>query len=202
MREATTSEHLSNAGRTRNLPKGVKTRPTRRSLARYAYFAECEDERRLPEIPLEPEGWTAAECFHVYETFGHLLPCREPVMLTRALNGKQWHGLTVTNCAEDYIGRLLFTAELKTNYPEWVRQDILGRARQLAERALGYVPKFVLTGEDFSAPDRPLNVANEDLRCPRPDDGRPHEQGPPEMNSLRNKPDKYHAAPKEKCRSR
>ncbi len=144
-----------------HLPKGVKTRPTRRSLARYAYFVECEDEKRLPEIPMEPEGWTAAECFHVHETFGHLLPCKEPVMLTRALNGKQWHGLTVTNCAEDYIGRLLFASELKENYPEWVRQDILGRARQLAQRDLGYVPTFVLTGEDFTTLPRPEGLPND-----------------------------------------
>ena len=128
----------------------MKTKPTRRSLARFAYFAECEDEKRLPEIPLDPEGLTAAECFHVHETFGRMLPCREPVLLTRALNGKQWHGLNVTNCAEDYLGRLLVAADLKANYPEWVRQDILGRARQLATQTLGYVPTFVLTGEDFS----------------------------------------------------
>lgn len=143
-----------------HLPKGVKTRPTRRSLARYAYFVECEDEKRLPEIPMEPAGWNAAECFHAQETFGHLLPCKEPVMLTRALNGKQWHGLSVTNCAEDYIGRLLFASELKVNYPEWVRQDILGRARQLAQRDLGYVPTFVLTGEDFTTIPCPEGLPN------------------------------------------
>jgi hypothetical protein len=66
------------------------------------------------------------------------------------LNGKQWHGLTVTNCAEDYISRLLFAADLKANYPAWVRQDILGRARQLAQRQLGFVPGFVASGEDFT----------------------------------------------------
>jgi hypothetical protein len=156
-----------------HLPKGVKTRPTRRSLFRFAYFAECEDDKRLPEIPLEPEGWTAAECFHVHETFGHLLPCKEPVMLTRALNGKQWHGLTVTNCAEDYIGRLLFASELKANYPEWVRQDILGRARQLAQRDLGYVPTFVLTGEDFTTLGPLLSVQGHGRRDhgPKNEDG-------------------------------
>ena len=78
-------------------------------------------------------------------------------MLTRALNGKQWHGLNVTNCAEDYIGRILFASELKANYPEWVMQDILGRARQLAQRDLGYVPTYVSTGEYFTT--LPLLVA-------------------------------------------
>ena len=131
-------------------PEGLKTRPTRRSLKRFMYFVECEDDKRLPEIRLDSSGWTAAECFHVHETYGRLLPCKEPEMLTRALNGKQWHGLNVTNCAEDYIGRILFASELKANYPEWVRRDILGRAGQLALRMFGYVPTFVSTGEDFS----------------------------------------------------
>lgn len=143
----------------------MKTQPTCRSLSRFNYFAECEDDQRLPEIPLEPDGWTAAECFYVNETFGRLLPCREPVMLTRALNGKQFHGLNVTHCAEDYIGRILFASELKANYPEWIRQDILGRARQLAQRDLGFIPTFVLTGEDFTTlsffPDSP-NTTNAD----------------------------------------
>ena len=131
-------------------PKGIKTRPTRRSLTQFDYFAACEDDKRLPEIPMDEDGWTAAECFHVHETYGVMLPCSEPVLLTRALNGKQWHGLTVTMVAEDYIGRIVFAVDLKRDYPEWVRQDILGRARQLVLRDLGYVPTFVDTGEDFS----------------------------------------------------
>lgn len=128
----------------------MNNRPTRRSLSRFAYFAQCEDTKRLPEIPNDPQGLSAAECFHAHETFGKLPPCREPELLTRALNGKEWHGLLVTNCAEDYIGRLLFASELKENYPAWVVRDIMGRARQLAQRLLGYVPTFVLTGEDFT----------------------------------------------------
>jgi len=125
-------------------------KPTRKSLLRFDYFSQCQDAKRLPEIPLDQNGLTAAECFHAHETHGKLPPCKEPEMLTRALNGKQWHGLNVTNCAEDYIGRLLFASELKANYPPWVRLDILGRAKQLAKRALGYIPTYVLTGEDFT----------------------------------------------------
>lgn len=133
-----------------HLPKGIKTNPTNKSLSRFHYFSECPDTKRLPEIPIESEGWSAAECFHVQETFGHSLPCREPELLSRALNGKCQHGLNVTHCAEDYIGRLLFAAELNTNYPQRVKQDILGRAKQLSMRLLGYIPTFVLTGEDFT----------------------------------------------------
>ena len=135
---------------TNDLPKGIKTKPTARSLAMFSYFSQYDDEGRLPEIKLAPEGWTAAECFHVWETFGIFLPCKEPKIFSKALNGKEVHGLTVTHCAEDYIDRLLFASDLKSDYPEWVRKDILGRASQLAYEKLGYIPRFVITGEDFS----------------------------------------------------
>ena len=134
----------------------IKTKPTRKGLLRFQYFAECEDVKRLPEIPMDENGYTAAECFHVHETYGKLLPCKEPVLLTRALNGKGRHGLTMTICAQDYVGhdaavgRLLFASELKANYPEWVQRDILGRASQIALEKFGYVPTFVKTGEDFT----------------------------------------------------
>ena len=130
--------------------KRIKTKPTRRGLLRFQYFSECEDTKRLPEIPMSASGHTAAECFHVHETYGRLLPCKEPVLLARALNGKEWHGLTVTNCAQDYVDRLLFASEIKANFPEWVQRDIRGRAAQLAGEQLGWVPTFVRTGEDFS----------------------------------------------------
>lgn len=128
----------------------MKTTPTPNSLKRFKYFSACQDRLRLPAIPLEPAGYSAAECFHVHETYGQRLPCREPELLARALNGKEWHGLTVTQCAEDYLGRLLFAQDLKTNYPDWVRRDILGRAAQLAKQQIGFVPTFVTTGEDFT----------------------------------------------------
>lgn len=128
----------------------IKVKPTKRGLERFKYFSECTDTKRFPEIEMDVNGYTAAECFHVHETYGHLLPCREPILLSKALNGKEWHGLTVTNCAEDYVGRLIFASELKSNYPEWVRKDILGRASQIAMEQIGYVPTFVKTGEDFS----------------------------------------------------
>jgi hypothetical protein len=133
----------------------IKTRPSKKSLLRFQYFAECEDVKRLPEIPMDENGRTAAECFHVHETYGKLLPCRDPVLLTRALNGKKWHGLTVTNCAQDYVDRLLFACEIKAKYPEWVQRDILGRAAQLATEQIGFVPTFVKTGEDFTTLELP-----------------------------------------------
>lgn len=94
-------------------------------------------------------GHSAAECFHAHETHGVTLPCREPVLLSRALNGKEWHGVNVTNCAQDYVDRLFFASDL-ANYPDWVQRDILGRASQLAMEQLGFVPTFVRTGKDFT----------------------------------------------------
>jgi hypothetical protein len=137
--------------------QGLKLRPTRRSLESFEYFSKCDDDKRLDPLPYDPAGFSAAECFHVSETYGKLPPCREPDLLTRALNGKQWHGLSVTQCAEDYLDRILFAADLKANYPEWVRKDILGRARQLAVAKFGYVPGFVSSGEDFSTLTLPLS---------------------------------------------
>lgn len=116
----------------------------------FDYFSRCEDTLRMPEIRLDPDGLTAAECFHCHETYGKTPGCREPELLSRALNGKEQHGLTVTMIAEDYIGRIMFAAELKENYPDWVRRDILGRAAQLAQASVGYVPTYVQTGEDFT----------------------------------------------------
>lgn len=123
---------------------------TRKSLARFKYFAQCEDTKRLPAIPFSPEGHSAALCFHAHETFGQSLPCREPDLLARALNGKEHHGITVTNCAQDFIDRLLFSCEIETQYPDWVQRDILGRASQLSMIQLGFVPTFVRTGKDFT----------------------------------------------------
>ena len=128
----------------------MKTTPTKRSLARFEYFSKCDDVLRHLPTELDPEGYSAAECFHVHETFGKSIPCREPVLLDRALNGKEQHGLDVTHIAEDYIDRLIFACEIRSNYPEWVQKDIFGRAGQLAEKAHGYVPRFVATGTDFT----------------------------------------------------
>ena len=140
----------------------MNPRPTRRSLRRFEYFSQCEDTLRLPTIPLDPEGHTAAECFHVHETYGKSVPCREPELLTRALNGKEQHGMTVTMLAEDYVGRILFASDIRDGYPEWVQKDILGRAGQIAQKVMGYVPTFVRTGEDFStmSDERLLNLTS------------------------------------------
>lgn len=125
-------------------------KPTRRSARRFAYFAQCEDARRLLRIPLDENGYSALECFHARETFGSDVPCREPELLMRAMNGKERHGIMAQMLAEDYIDRLITAKELQTNYPEWVAREVLAQARKIAPERVGYVPTFVATGKDFS----------------------------------------------------
>jgi hypothetical protein len=129
--------------------KRLKIAPTTFSLNAFHHFAECLDTKRLPSITGDPNGYTAAECFHAHETHGVDLPCREPVLLSRALNGKEWHGVTVTAMAEDYVGRILFAEDLK-KLPTWIAKDVLGRASQIAMQRVGFVPTFVRTGQDFT----------------------------------------------------
>lgn len=117
---------------------------------KFNHFSQCKDNKRSIELQFDSNGLTALECFHIFESTGELLSTKEPELLTRALNGKEWHGLTVTMCAEDYVGRILFARELKENYPTWIRKDILGRAKQIALEQLGFIPKFVSSGEDFT----------------------------------------------------
>jgi hypothetical protein len=123
---------------------------TNRSKKKFEYFSQCEDALRLPKIKYNKNGYTAEECFHAFETWGSLLPCCEPELLTRALNGKEQHGMTVTMIAEDYIDRLIFAIEIERNYPEWVQKDIFGRASQLAQAKIGFIPKFVSEKADFT----------------------------------------------------
>lgn len=123
---------------------------SKRSKEKFAYFAACPDSKSLAGIQYNKDGYSAEECFHAAETFGQNLPCREPELLIRARNGKSWHGLNVTHWAEDYLDRLLFADEIKTNYPNWIQHDIFGRARQIALQKLGYVPKFIESRNDFT----------------------------------------------------
>jgi hypothetical protein len=94
--------------------------------------------------------------FPCIEQWGRLLPCREPELLSRALNGKEQHGMTVTMIAEDYIDRLIFAIEIERNYPEWVQKDIFGRAAQLALKKNGFIPKFVSEKADFTTREMQL----------------------------------------------
>lgn len=123
---------------------------TKHSAERFAYFSLCQDSQRLPAIAMDPNGYSAMECFHAHETYGTELPCREPELLGRALNGKQRHGITVSAAAEDYVDRILFAAEINASYPRWVAREIFRQAAKIAEKKLGWVPSFVASRSDFT----------------------------------------------------
>lgn len=124
--------------------------PTKNSISKFQYFSSCQDSLSDRKIPVDETGYSAEECFHAYETYGELPPCREPELLNRAFNGKKRHGVLVDNCGQDYYDRQLFARELKQNYPEWVRVEILKRASQISLAELGFIPEFIETGEDFT----------------------------------------------------
>lgn len=99
---------------------------------------------------MDASGMSALECFCAFESEGKIPPCREPELLDQYLAGKEVHGITVTSVAEDFVGRVAFSAEIKANYPQWVANEIFCRAEQMAAKTIGFVPTFIRTRMDFS----------------------------------------------------
>jgi len=132
------------------ITKDKKLKVSNKSRAKFDYFSQCEDALRLPQTSMVEDGYSAMECFHALESTGSKLPCREPELLDRALNGKEQHGMTVTMVAEDYLDRLIFCSEIETNYPNWVANEMYARAEQLAPQRIGFIPTFVLNRKDFT----------------------------------------------------
>ena len=120
-----------------------------RARERFAHFYQCQDTLRLNPPDWAADGHTALEAFHALESWGEKLPTCEPEALSRALNGKAQHGMTVRMMAESYVERTLFGEELDA-LPGWVRSDVLNTAAKVAQEKLGHVPTFVRTGKDFS----------------------------------------------------
>lgn len=119
---------------------------------KYSWYWGCAkgNGNRLVPVEFSPKGRSAIECFHMLETYGTLPPTREPDTLGCYLNGKATHGITVAAVAEDFVGRVIFSAEIKANYPAWVAEEIFQLASKVAEKTLGFVPTFVRNRKDFS----------------------------------------------------
>lgn len=115
-----------------------------RAKRAFEHFAQCQDTQRLPRIEFAPSGASALEAFTSHESLGVLPPCREPELLSRALNGKEWNGLTCTIVAEDLVDGLATREEITTNYPPAVASEIFGKAKKIAMAKVGFVPQFVL----------------------------------------------------------
>lgn len=126
-----------------------------KTQAKYAWYLSCsrtDEPRPLEQIPMEEGGVSALEAFHAFESRGERLGCREPLLLERFFKGKEWHGVTVKTVAEDYVGRVVFSKEIKEGYPEWVADEIFAAAARIAinTKSIGYVPTFIRDKRDFS----------------------------------------------------
>lgn len=123
---------------------------------KYEWYLSCTRADETRPLPLSqqaecPNGVTAIESFHNFESHGRLLPTREPLLLERYIKGKEWHGVTIKTVAEDFaINRLVFSEEIKSNYPKWVAYEIFKQAKKIALKELGFVPTFVAIAKDFS----------------------------------------------------
>ena len=123
-------------------------RVSKRGREAFEYYSQCQDMALLE--PVLAGNHTALEAFYSHETFGTYLPTNEPTLLARAINGKKQHGVTVAMVAEDFVGRIAFSKEIKERYPTWVADEIFAQAKKVALTQLGFVPTFVREQKDFS----------------------------------------------------
>lgn len=136
--------------------------------AKYAHFLAlgAKECRPLPSerIPLEEQGDTAINCFHILESMGQYWPCREPLILEQYITGKKLHGVTVDMLAEDVFSRVIFNNEVWANYPEWMAKEIFAAAGKVAMRCVGFIPKFISSGHDFTNPDEAMQRRIDDWK--------------------------------------
>lgn len=123
----------------------MKIKP--RARKQFDYFCSLGTD-----TPLDwPAGdCSALECFHVMESTGKRMGCCETPLLSKALNGKVAHGVTVKAVAEDFVGRIAFSKEIKENYLPSVADEIFRLAEKVAMEQLGFVPAFVRNRKDFT----------------------------------------------------
>ena len=130
---------------------------------KYAWYLSCsrpDEPRPLEKIPMDLSGASAIEAFHLIESQGCQPPTREPLLLERFIKGKEWHGVTVKNVAEDFaIGRVAFSSEIKAGYPDWVAAEIFQQAKKIAMNKLGFIPGFVAKASDFTETPFPTSAS-------------------------------------------
>lgn len=75
-------------------------------------------------------GFTAKECFWLFDSKGLIVACREPLRLARAYTAKFTHGITMDNWLSSCKDGISLRKEVK-NYcndlPKWVYKQFLGR---------------------------------------------------------------------------
>lgn len=117
----------------------------------YFYGLGVKEPRRLAKVVRDESGVDGFMAFHIFESTGKLPSTREPEVLEALLTGKEIHGITVANVAEDFaLTRCVFSVEIKTWFSPWVANEIFSAARKLARERLGFVPGFIAAARDFS----------------------------------------------------
>lgn len=122
---------------------------SKKAKEKFEYFKQGQNSLTLEQILLDPNGYSALECFNSFESTGKYLPCKEPEELQKALNGKATHGISVNMLAEDFVGRILFCEDI-LSYPLWIQNEIYTAAEKYAKKTLGFVPTFVKNRQDFT----------------------------------------------------
>lgn len=114
---------------------------------KYAYLlslTRADEPRPIEREKNDANGQTALACFHVLESTGERLPCREPELLERYLSGKKTHGITVGMAAEDLAFNGLTTREeIGKCFPAWVAAESVAAARRAFVARNGFTPKFL-----------------------------------------------------------
>lgn len=97
-------------------------------------------------FPSVDDGHSALECWWAKDTWGKMLPCREPNVLAKVLRSKQSVNLQVKLWAEDVAdGILLRQQELAVythGWPKWVFRAVLEQAGKITTKLVGFVPRF------------------------------------------------------------
>lgn len=98
------------------------------------------------DMPNDPNGRSALECWWAKDTHGKTIPCREPEILSKVIRSKQSVNLQIKLWAEDMAsGLLLRQAELvgyTHGWPEWTMRAVMEQAGKIATETIGYIPRF------------------------------------------------------------
>ncbi len=124
---------------------------THRGKEKFKWYLSLSPINQLHTIPEDRKGYDALSCFCHKESTGEILPCCESQILANVLWGKKVHGISISNIAKDFaIDRLIFSKEIKENYPKWVANEVFNQAKKISLEQLGFIPTFVANQRDFS----------------------------------------------------
>jgi hypothetical protein len=99
----------------------------------------------------DPNGYSALECYFMFDSQGKHLPCRGVDNLNKVIRGKKSWNLQVKLWAEDMgseLGLLLMPEELHeycNSLPSWIEKSVLNQAKKIKMKNNdGYCPSYIL----------------------------------------------------------